>query len=250
MAQNRFCTQCGLSLEPEDRFCTECGASCADDDKVAGPYDASARPSESANPVEAPSPVEEPEAMVVEPEPDKKSVSKPKTASSRSGSKSAAKPKAKPEKARSTAASKPKAARGSASRAASGSDSKGSAVYGTRDGVPVLRYPSSNFGGKYAASAVPEQPTSSTPEDSESGKVSNGLRKGPLVLIIALVIVIIALTIAAVVSIWSPKPSVADTAVSVVQQQTESSGGMVQKTPTTSEWPARTGDVQVWPSMR
>ena len=74
-----------------------------------------------------------------------------------------------------------------------------------------------------------EQPTSSTPEDSESAEVSNGLRKGPLVLIIALVIVIIALTIAAVVSIWSPKPSVADTAVSVVQQQVKNSGDMAPR---------------------
>ena len=220
MAQNKFCTQCGSPLGPEDRFCTECGASCADDDKVAGPYDASARPSDSANPVETPSPVEELEVAEPEPEPEpeKKPVSKPKTASSRSGSKSAAKPKAKP-----------KAARGPASRAASGPDSKGSVVYGARDGVPVLRYPSSNSGGKYAASAAVEQPISSTPEDSESGEVSNGLRKGPLVLIIALVIVIIALTIAAVVSIWSPKPSVADTAVSVVQQQVKNSGDMAPR---------------------
>ena len=95
--------------------------------------------------------------------------------------------------------------------------------------MPVLRYPSSNSGGKYAASAVPEQPTSSTPEDSESAEVSNGVRKGPLVLIVALVIVIIALTIAAVVSIWSPKPSVADTAVSVVQQQVKNSGDMAPR---------------------
>ena len=123
-------------------------------------------------------------------------------------------------------------------------------VYGARDGVPVLRYPSSGSGGKYAASAVAEQPIPSTPEDSELGQASNGLRKGPLVLIIALVIIIIALTIAAVVSIWNPKLSVADTAVSVVQQQAESSGDMVQEPPATSEWPARTGDVRVWPSMR
>ena len=117
--------------------------------------------------------------------------------------------------------------------------------------MPVLRYPSSNSGGKYAASAVAEQPIPSTPEDSELGQASNGLRKGPLVLIIALVIIIIiALTIAAVVSIWNPKLSVADTAVSVVQQQAESSGDMVQEPPATSEWPARTGDVRVWPSMR
>ena len=74
-----------------------------------------------------------------------------------------------------------------------------------------------------------EQPTSSTLEDSESGEVSNGLRKGPLVLIIALVIVIIALTIAAVVSIWSPKLSVADTAVSVVQQQVKNSEDMAPR---------------------
>lgn len=231
MAQNKFCTQCGSPLGPEDRFCTECGASSADDDKVAGPYDASARPSESVNPVETSSPVEEPEVVEPEPEPEpeKKPVSKPKTASSRSGSKSAAKPKAKPKKAKSAVASKPKTARGTASRAASGPDSKASVVYGARDGVPVLRYPSSNSGGKYAASAAVEQPTSSTPKDTESAEVSSGLRKGPLVLIIALVIVIIALTIAAVVSIWSPKPSVADTAVSVVQQQVKNSGDMAPR---------------------
>ncbi len=104
-------------------------------------------------------------------------------------------------------------------------------VYGMRDGVPVMVYPSSAMGHRGVASPPTRtRPAAGTAQLSTPAHSSHGVRGGLIIPLLAmLVAVIVTLTVIAAIPMLSPQHSVADVAVSVVHKQAESSRAMAQE---------------------